>query len=120
MPIQLKEENGGKIVIVHVSGKIAKADYSTFVPAFERLVLLHGKLRVLFDMTGIRGWDAAAFWEDIKFDLKHFADMNRLAVVGRKKWQHHVATFCKPFTLATVRYFDHADSAEALKWLGEA
>ncbi len=120
MPIQLKEENGGKILIVHVSGKIAKADYASFVPAFERLVLLHGKLRVLFDMTGIRGWDAAAFWADIKFDLKHFADMKRLAMVGEKKWQHHVATFCKPFTLATVRYFDHADSAEALKWLGEA
>jgi hypothetical protein len=31
-----------------------------------------------------------------------------------------MATFCKPFTKATIRYFDHADAAEARKWLGEA
>jgi hypothetical protein len=70
MPIQLKEENGGKILAVHVSGKLAKADYEHFVPEFEWLVLQHGKLRVLFDMTGFHGWDASALWEDIKFDIK--------------------------------------------------
>jgi hypothetical protein len=31
MPIQLNEENGGKIPAVHVSGKLAKADYEHFV-----------------------------------------------------------------------------------------
>ena len=58
MPIQLNEENGGKILVVHVSGKLVKADYEHFVPEFERLVRLHGKLRVLFDMTGLHGWDS--------------------------------------------------------------
>ena len=52
MPIQLNEENGGKILVVHVSGKVVKTDYEHFVPEFERLVGQHGKLRVLFDMTG--------------------------------------------------------------------
>ena len=32
MPIQLNEENGGKMLVVHVSGKLAKADYEHFVP----------------------------------------------------------------------------------------
>ena len=31
MPIQLNEENGGKILVVHVSGKLAKADYDHFL-----------------------------------------------------------------------------------------
>ena len=120
MSIQLNEENGGRILVVHVSGKLAKADYEHFVPEFERLVRQHGKLRVLFDMAGFHGWEAGAMWEDIKFDMKHFADIERLAMVGEKKWQHGMATFCKPFTKATIRYFDHADAAEARKWLGEA
>ena len=79
MPIQLKEENDGKILVVHVSGRLTKADYAQFVPEFERL-----------------------------------------AMVGEEKWQHGMAIFCKPFTRATVRYFDHANAAEARKWLGEA
>ena len=69
MPIQLNEENGGKILVVHVSGKLVKADYEHFVPEFERLVRQHGKLRVLFDMTGLHGWEAGAAWEDIKFGI---------------------------------------------------
>ena len=120
MPIQLSRENGGKVLIVHVSGKLTKADYGHFVPEFERLVREHGKLQVLFDMTAFHGWDAGALWEDIKFDMKHFADIERLAMVGDKKWQHGMATFCKPFTKATIRFFSHTAAAEARKWLGEA
>ena len=40
-------------------------------------------------MTGLHGWDAGALWEDIKFDIKHFADIERLAMVGEKKWHRH-------------------------------
>jgi hypothetical protein len=119
MPIQFNEENGGKILAVHVSGKLIKADYERFVPEFERLVKQQGKLRLLFDMTGLHGWEAGAMWEDIKFGSRHFADIERLAMVGDKRWQHGMATFCKPFTTATIRYFDHADAEGARKWLGE-
>ena len=120
MPIQLKEENGGKLLNVHVSGKLTSADYDHFIPEFERLVGLHGKLRVLFDMTDFHGWDAGALWADTKFAIKHFADIERIAMVGETKWQHGMATFCKPFTKATVRYFDHAEAASARTWLDEA
>jgi SpoIIAA-like len=119
MPIQLDEEDGGKVLAVHVSGKLAKADYEHFVPEFDRLVRQHGHLRLLFDMTGFHGWEASALWEDVKFGTRHFADIERLAMVGERKWQHGMATFCRPFTKATIRYFDHADVAEARKWLAE-
>ena len=120
MPIQFKEENGGKLLDIHVSEKLTKADYERFVPEFERLVRLHGKLAVLFDMSGFHGWDAGALWDDIKFDFKHFADIERLAMIGDKEWQHGMAIFCKPFTEAKIQYFTHAESAAARKWLSEA
>ena len=119
MPIQLTEETSGKTLTVRVSGKLASADYEHFVPEFERLVARNGKLRVLFEMTDFHGWEAGALWADTKFALKHFSDIDRLAMVGDKKWEHGMATFCKPFTKATVRYFDHTDAAEAQRWLGE-
>ena len=120
MSIQLNEENGGTTLAIHVSGKLAKADYEHFVPEFERLFQEHGKLRVLFDMADFHGWEAGALWEDTKFAIHHYADIERLAMVGEKKWQKGMATFCKPFTKATIRYFDHADAAEARNWLGDA
>ena len=30
-----------------------------------------------------------------------------------------MAAFCKPFTTARVRYFDHTKTAEAREWLSE-
>jgi hypothetical protein len=119
MPIQITEDNGGKVLVLHISGKLVKADYEQFVPEFERLLEQHGKLRVLFDMSDFHGWEGSAVWEDIKFDIKYFADIERLAMVGNKKWQHGMATFFKPFTKAKSRYFDRADTAEARKWLVE-
>ena len=119
MPIKLNEENGGKLVNVHVSGKLEKADYENFVPEFDRLARQHGKLRVLFDMTDFHGWQASAAWEDLKFGMKHLSDIERIAMVGEKRWQHGMAIFCKPFIKAEVRYFDHAATGEARTWLGE-
>lgn len=120
MAIQLNEENNGKLLCVHVSGKLIKDDYADLVPAFERLVQQHGKLRVLFDMIGFHGWEVSAAWEDTKFAIQHFSDIDRLAMVGDREWQHGMAIFCKPFTRAQVRYFDHAKVTEARKWLDEA
>ncbi len=117
MSIQVKIEDGGKTLAVHVSGKLVKADYEQFVPEFETLVEKHGKLRILVEMSDFDGWDAAALWEDIKFDARHFSDIERLAMVGESKWQHGMAIFCKPFTTATIRYFDHADADVAKAWL---
>jgi len=119
MSVQLNEENGGRVLVVHVSGKLVKADYEQFVPECERLIRQHGKLRLLFDMSDFHGWELSAAWEDFKFGIEHFADIERLAMVGDKSWQHGMAVFCKPFTRAAVRYFDHSDAAEARKWLDE-
>lgn len=119
MPIQLIHQAGGRNLEVLVSEKFTKADYERFVPEFEQLVREHGTLRVMFDMQGFHGWEAGALWEGIKFDMKHFADIDRLAIVGDKKWHQGMAVFCKPFTKATVRYFDHADAAAARQWLCE-
>ncbi len=120
MAIRLNEEDNGRLLAIQVSGKLAKDDYSEFVPAFERLVQQHGKLRVLFEMTTFHGWEVGAAWADTKFAVRHFVDIDRLAMVGDKGWQHGMAIFCKPFTTARVRYFDRAKVAEARKWLDQA
>ena len=118
MAIKLTEKNDGKVLEVQVTGKLAHEDYQHFVPEFERLVKKHGKLRVLFEMVDFHGWEAAALWDDIKFDLKHFSDIERLALVGNKNWEKLMAAFCKPFTTAEVKFFDPTQFAKARIWLG--
>ena len=120
MPIQFKEEEYGKVLIVYASGKLTKADYEAFLPKVDRLVRLYGTLHVLVDMTAFHGWEADALWEDIKFGVAHFADIKQLAIVGDKQWQEVLILFAKPFTKATIRYFDQNNTAEARQWLDDA
>ena len=119
MAVELRLEKNAdhKIVIVSASGRLLKEDYEHFVPEVERLIKEMGKLRLLFEMRDFHGWDAGALWEDIKFDLKHFADVERLAMVGEKKWEEWMAKFCRPFTTAEIRYFDQSQAEEARSWI---
>lgn len=117
--VELNHKDGSRTLFVAISGKLHKEDYDEFVKVVEPLIEEHGKIRMLVEMRDFHGWSAGALWEDIKFDGKHFSDIERLALVGDTRWEKGMAVFCKPFTTATVRYFDAADVQEAGVWIEE-
>jgi len=117
MSIQLATTNGGLGLEVKAHGKIAHEDYGHFVPVFDKQVLEHGKVNVLFDMEDFHGWTARALWDDIKFDFRHYTNIGRLALVGDRRWEKAMSVFCRPFTAAWVRYFDRNRIDEARAWL---
>jgi len=119
MPIELSRTGGG-IVICTVAGKLVRSDYERFSSRFDGMLQKHGKLRVLFEMKDFHGWEPSALWDEIKFDIKHSNDVERLAMVGGKQWERELAVFSEPFTAAPVRYFDLSGLAAAMKWLDEA
>jgi hypothetical protein len=116
MSILLTETPATNVLHIRLSGKLAREDYRTLVPEFERH-LGAGKLRLLVEMVDFHGWEAGAIWEDLKFDARHFTDFERIAMVGEKRWEKAMSLFCKPFTTAKIRYFDRADIDLARGWL---
>lgn len=109
----------GKMLHVKASGKLTKESYEAFVPVVDAQIKEHGKIRVLFEMHDFHGWTAGAMWEDLKFDVKHWKDIERLAIVGETKWEKGMSVFCKPFTAAKIKYFDHANLDDAKAWIEE-
>jgi len=106
-----------KILEVDLHGKLSRQDYDSFAPEMERLIRERGQLRILATMHEFDGWDLGGLWEVIKWDTKHFADVERLAIVGEEPWQKWMVGFCKPFTTAEVRYFTFDRLEEAYLWL---
>jgi len=117
MAVEIRHEAGGKVLEVMLTGTLAAHDYSRLVPVVGRLVRRHGRIRLLVTMNDFHGWTAGALWEDTRFAARHFGDIDRIAFVGRTKWQRGMATFCRPFTRATVRYFGGTASKAARTWL---
>ena len=103
-----------------LSGKLHDADYKTFTQLVDAEIAKDGKVNVLAQLHDLHGWDAHALWDDIKFSTTHCTKVDRIALVGEKAWEQWMAKVCKPFTMATIRYFDAAQLEDAWKWQEEA
>ncbi len=117
MSLVMDEKTVGNVLEVHVTGKLRREDYERFTPEVERLIGQHGKVRILFDMHDFHGWEPAAAWEDLKFDGRHFRDIERVAFVGETTWQKMMSVVCRPLTTAKLRFFERSQEAEARAWL---
>ena len=108
-----------KVVGFRLSGKLHDEDYKTFVPVMDAAVAAEGKVRLFAKFEDFHGWDLHAAWDDFRFGLRHYKDIDRIAMVGDRKWEKWMATLCKPFTKAKVRYFDASEVNAAWNWIGE-
>jgi hypothetical protein len=102
-----------------LSGKLHDEDYKVFVPRIDEAIAEEGKIRLLAQFHDFEGWDAHALWDDTKFATTHCTKIERIAIVGEKKWEEWMAKVCKPFTMAKVKYFDAGEVDAAWNWLGE-
>ena len=118
--IKLNEEASGTVVTLVFKERLEKDDYELFVPQIEKIMESRDKINLLIILKNFSGWSAGAFWEDTKFGIRHFDDIERLAIVGDTAWQKAMAGFVKPFTKAEVKYFDLSDIKQAENYINEA
>ena len=107
--------NEGNFVALRLSGKLHDKDYKEFVPVIQAAAE-KGKLHLLMEMIDFHGWDALALWDDIKLEGSLGDKIERLAMIGDKKWEAWMAKICKPFTRAQIQYFDASDAQNAWSW----
>jgi len=114
------EKSTDTILGFTLSGKLHDDDYKNFVPTLDAAIAAHGKVRLLAHFADFHGWDIHALWDDIKFSATHCNKMDRIALVGDKRWEEWMAKVCRPFTMAHLRYFDASKIEDAWKWLQES
>lgn len=117
--IETLQMDSPKTIGFRLSGKLHDEDYKSFVPTMETVLAAEGKVRLFVQFEDFHGWDLHAVWDDAKFGLKHYGDFERIAMVGDRRWEKWMAQVCKPFTKATVRYFDASQVDDARAWLRE-
>jgi hypothetical protein len=108
-----------KVIGFKLSGKLHDADYQTFVPRIDAAIADEGKVRLLAWFHDFHGWDLHALWDDTRFATTHCTKIERIALVGDKKWEEWMAKVCKPFTMAKIKYFDASEIDAAWQWLEE-
>ncbi len=108
------------VLWVKVNGKLTKEEYADLIPSWEQMIARHGKLRLLFQMEpGFEGWEPLAAWDDLKFSLSHGNELERVAMVGARKWEQFFAKLGSLLVNSEVRFFEETKIDEAQRWLRE-
>ena len=115
--ITIKEEPGTNIIYTTAVGKLDQADYDRLLPEADRIIKREGDIRWYFEMQDFDGWTAGTAWRDLKFDVKHASDFERVAIVGHQDWMDYATTLMKPFTAGEVKYFETTEREAAKAWI---
>lgn len=109
-------QDEGNFVAFKLSGTLHDEDYKAFVTVIEDAAG-KGKLHLLVEMVAFQGWDRRALWDGIKLDARLGRNIERLALVGDKRWEQWMAKICRPFTSAMIQYFNADDMKDAEAWV---
>ena len=113
------EKSSGDVIGFQVSGVIKRKDYKVLDSEVEALLNEYDKMNCLLYFKDFI-WEVVTAWgKDTGFGLKYGSRINKLAIVGEKKWQEKIAKWATPFYGDNARYFHTEDIDTAWDWLRE-
>ncbi len=115
--VAMKRTEDALFIELDMKGKLTHEDYEVFVPILERALkeAAGREVNMLVDMTEFKGWKMHAAWDDMVFGLKHRGDFDKIAIVGKKKWEEVAVKMMAPLMKGKIKFFKNR--AKAIKWL---
>ena len=115
------QESGGRAFGLKVSGEVTAGEVKAFLPQLELAIRERGKrtIGILADLSDMKGTDWSARWEEIKFLSKYAEHIERVAVVGARRWEELKAEILGGTVLiqAETRYYHVGDIQHAWHWV---
>ncbi len=115
--VAMKRTEDALFIELDMKGKLTHEDYEVFVPILERALkeAAGREVNMLVDMTEFKGWKMHTAWDDMVFGLKHRGDFDKIAIVGKKKWEEVAVKMMAPLMKGKIKFFKNR--AKAIKWL---
>jgi hypothetical protein len=109
------------VLTVRITGELTQSDLERAQAAAVGVIRKHGKVRVLVIATDFRGWEREGDWGDTSFSAEHDRHIEKIAIVGDRRWEDLVLAFMgKGFRRTAIEYFMTADLPRARTWIGSS
>ena len=120
--IELLKGFPDSVVAISAHGEVTRKDYDTvLIPAIEKALKSHDKVRVLYEIgPDFTGYDAGSAWEDFKAGMEHLSRWERVAVITDIDWIKHTMQLFSIIMPGMVRVYPTADAAKARLWITQA
>lgn len=112
---EILPESAGSLACVRLTSKVTDEDLKAALPKLEAVINDHGSLRLLADIEHFDGWEWVAAWDKTAFGIKHWDEIEKLAVIGASRWEALCAAIADKLTNSEVKFFspDQRDAAKA-------
>ena len=108
----------GRVLTMKVSGKLTQAELAAVQQAAGETMGKEGRWRVLVLTENFTGWERGGDWGGLAFQAAHDASIERMAIVGDRKWEDLALMFtAKGLRAFPIEYFEPAQLAAARAWL---
>lgn len=114
--MKLKQQRSDEFVL-EVSGTLTREDYEQVIPEVEKIVSEQGKVRALVELNEFKGWTPVSLVDELRFDVRHRNDIEKVALVGEGRVQEAMAQIASPIFSGEVRFFPKEKMSEAKVWL---
>jgi len=112
------------IIAAKANDVLGIRDYEKIHPLIHNIINAGKKVRWYFEMDGCSITNSTGFWEDGSIEVKygkldfiHTEDIEKIALVGNKKWEKCMRSIMVPFKKAIIKYFDLPEKENAIEWI---
>ena len=119
LSIGIERINDNFFLSLKAIGKLTHQDYQVITPMIDAAMkeVPTAKIKALFDVTEMQGWELRAAWDDFKLGVNHGSEFEKIAIYGNKHWQEIIANIGSWFISGEVEFFE--EHQQALAWLNE-
>jgi hypothetical protein len=117
MPCEIIEK-GEDLLTVKISGLLRRAEIAQMEKVAIEVMGSAGKVKMLIIIENFQGWYNKDNWEDVSFQLQYDEQIEKIAMVGEKRWQEMAEVFVgKGLRSMDIRYFAPSEMAVARAWI---
>ena len=112
------ENHIDNIVGFTIEGKISEGEIEAIGEMMEEKLKTHDKIRMYAEIINLEGYDSArAFFEDMKYTLKLWNEIEKAAIVADPKWIDNLTNLADMLTPGDMKHFPPAEKNLAMQWL---
>jgi hypothetical protein len=114
------EQDPDRLLVLRVGDKLKKSELSAVEAQFVEKIAGAGTVKLLVVLEDFTGWERDEAWGETDFFFSHRDDFEKIAVVGKLRWEAEVLAFTGAgLRKGPVRFFHETGESEARAWLAE-
>ena len=113
------ENSTDSILTVKITGTLAQPELAVVQGQVSEFIQKQKeKARILVVTENFQGWARGGDWGDLSFQVDNDDRIEKMAIVGEKKWQELALIFAaKGVRRFPIEYFQPAEMTKARDWL---